>query len=60
MNEYSPIVSEFDSEEQEQSYLRWLAAKVAASRADPRLPIAHDEVMAEMWELIASKSAKSC
>lgn len=36
MNEYSPIVSEFENEEQEQSYLRWLAAKVAASRADPR------------------------
>lgn len=60
MNEYSPIVSEFESEEQEQSYLRWLKAKVEASRADPRPAIPHDEVMAEMWELIASKSGKPC
>jgi len=59
MNEYSPIVSEFDSEEQEQSYLRWLEAKVAASRADPRPPIAHDVVMAEMWAIIESKSPKA-
>ena len=60
MNEYFPIVSEFESEEQEQSYLRWLAAKVAASRADPRPPIPHDQVMAEMWALLESKSRKSC
>lgn len=60
MNEYSPIVSEFESAEQEQSYLRWLKAKVQASRDDPRPPIPHDEVMAEMWELIANKSGKPC
>jgi hypothetical protein len=59
MNEYSPIISEFDSEEQEQSYLRWLEAKISASRADPRPPIAHDAVMAEMWEIIESKSKKA-
>jgi len=42
MNGYSPIVSEFESEEQEQSWLRWLEAKVASSRADPRPSIPHD------------------
>jgi hypothetical protein len=55
-----PVVSEFESEEQEQSYLRWLKAKVEASRADPRPPVPHDEAMAEMRELIASKTGKSC
>ena len=55
-----PVVSEFESEEQEQAYLRWLKAKVEASRADPRPPVPHDEAMAEMRELIASKTGKSC
>lgn len=52
MNEYSPIVSEFGSEEEEQAYLRWLEAKVAKSLADPRPPVPHDEVMAEMRQII--------
>jgi hypothetical protein len=55
-----PVVSEFESEEQEQSYFRWLKAKVEASRDDPRPPVPHDEAMAEMRELIASKTGKSC
>lgn len=55
MNEYSPIVSEFGSEEEEQAYLRWLEAKVAASRADPRPSIPHDQVMAELHAIIESK-----
>jgi len=58
MNEYSPIVSEFDSEEQELSYLRWLEAKVAKSLADPRPSIPHDQVMAEMRAIIDSKRGK--
>ena len=33
---YSPLVSEFESAEQEASYTAWLQAKVAASLADPR------------------------
>ena len=36
MNEHSPIISEFDSPEEEAAYLVWLKAKVAASLADPR------------------------
>ncbi|MEO5597159.1 MAG: stability determinant [Novosphingobium sp.] len=48
MNEYSPIVSEFGSAEEEQAYLRWLEAKVAASLADPRPSVPHDEAMARI------------
>lgn len=60
MNEYSPIVSEFESAEAEASYLRWLQAKVDAARADTRPKIPHDEVMAEMRQIIASKQPRRC
>jgi hypothetical protein len=53
----SPIVSEFETAEQEASYTAWLQAKVAASLADPRPAIAHDEVMAEMEALICQIKA---
>ncbi|EJD1357805.1 antitoxin [Salmonella enterica] len=48
----SPIVSEFETVEQEASYNEWLKAKVAASLADRRPDIPHDEVMAEINALI--------
>lgn len=48
----SPLVSEFETVEQEASYNEWLRAKVEASLADPRPAIPHDEVMAEMDALI--------
>ena len=44
----SPIVSEFETEEQAASYDRWFRAKVQASIDDPRPSIPHDQVMAEM------------
>ncbi|WP_218073140.1 type II toxin-antitoxin system RelB family antitoxin [Escherichia coli] len=55
----SPMVSEFETIEQENSYNEWLRAKVAASLADPRPAIPHDEVMAEMENLIAQIAATS-
>jgi len=53
--ERSPIVSEFETEEQAASYDRWFRAKVQASLDDPRPNIPHDQVMAEMRALIESK-----
>jgi hypothetical protein len=47
-----PIVSEFETPEQEASHTAWLRAKVAASLADLRPVIPHDEVMAELDALI--------
>jgi len=47
-----PLASEFETEEQEVSYDTWLRAKLAASLADPRPRIPHDQVMAEMDALI--------
>ena len=60
MNKYSPIVSEFGSAEEEESYLRWLTEKVEAARADPRPPVAHDEAMARIRRKLASLSGKEC
>ncbi|MGC6031590.1 antitoxin [Enterobacter kobei] len=48
----SPLISEFDSTEQEAHYTEWLRTKVAASINDPRPAVPHDEVMAEMDSLI--------
>lgn len=46
----SPIVSEFETEEQAASYDRWFRAKVQASLDDPRPAIPHDEVERRMAE----------
>jgi hypothetical protein len=51
----SPLVSEFETEEQETSYMAWLEAKVQASLNDPRQNISHDKVMAEARSLLESK-----
>jgi hypothetical protein len=59
MNEYSPLVSEFESAEQEASYLAWLEAKVAKALTDPRPSVPHDQVMAEIDRILAEKSNKS-
>lgn len=55
----SPLVSEFETIEQEASYTAWLRAKVAASLADPRPAIPHDDVMAEMDALIDQIAAEA-
>ncbi|OJA03877.1 stability determinant [Halomonas sp. QHL1] len=47
-----PIVSEFETQEQADSYQRWFRERVEASLADSRPGIPHDEVMAEMDALI--------
>jgi hypothetical protein len=53
--ELSPIVSEFETEEQAASYGKWFRAQVQASIDDPRPNTPHDQVMAEMRDLIESK-----
>ena len=51
----SPLVSEFETEEQEASYTAWLKAKVQASLDDVRPNIPHDKVMAEARALLVAK-----
>ncbi|WP_067755617.1 type II toxin-antitoxin system RelB family antitoxin [Orrella dioscoreae] len=53
----SPIVSEFETEEQAASHDLWFRAKVQASRDDPRPSIPHDEAMARIREKLAAKLA---
>lgn len=48
MTKLSPIVSEFETEEQAAAYDRWFRAKVEAALADPRPGIPHDEAMARI------------
>jgi hypothetical protein len=55
MNEHSPIVSEFDTPEEAAAYEKWLHEKVAASLADKRPNVAHDEVMAELRAIIEAE-----
>lgn len=51
----SPIVSEFETEEQAASYDRWFRAKVQASLDDPRPSIPHDEAMAEVERMLEER-----
>lgn len=54
----SPLVSEFETEEQETSYAVWLKAKVKASLDDSRPGIPHDQVMAEMDLIITEAESR--
>jgi hypothetical protein len=49
-----PIVSEFETQEQADSYDRWFRAKVQEALDDPRPSIPHDEVTRRMEERFAT------
>lgn len=53
-----PIVSEFETQEQADSYDKWFRAKVQAGIDDPRPRIPHDEVMAKMQAIIDAAAAR--
>jgi hypothetical protein len=55
----SPMVSEFETQQQEASYTKWLRDKYTASLADTRPNIPHDEVMAKARALLDQKKADS-
>ncbi|HEV2746134.1 MAG TPA: stability determinant [Allosphingosinicella sp.] len=59
MNDLSPLVSEFATVEQAEAYLRWLEDKVAASKADGRPTVAHDEAMKRVRAIIEAKAGKA-
>jgi len=54
----SPLVSEFETEEQAASYVAWVKAKVQASLDDQRPGIPHDQVMAEMESIIVEAESR--
>jgi hypothetical protein len=53
-----PIVSEFDSPEDEAAYDEWFRKKVAESLADPRPSVPHDQVMAELDAILEARRKK--
>ena len=56
---FDPMLSVFDSAEEEADYTAWLRAKLQASIDDPRPSIPHEQVMAEIRERLAQlKSSK--
>ncbi len=50
-----PLVSPFETQEKADSYDSWFRTRIQRSLSDTRPPIPHDEVMAEMRELIEAK-----
>lgn len=53
----SPIVSEFETQEQADSYDRWFRARVQAALDDPRPAIPHDDAMAKLEAMLEEKRA---
>jgi hypothetical protein len=53
-----PIVSEFETQEQADSYDKWFRAKVQAGIDDPRPRVPHDEVIAKMQAIIDAAVAR--
>lgn len=49
----SPIESEFASTEEAEAYDLWFRAKVQEALDDPRPPIPHDQVVAQVKATIA-------
>lgn len=60
MNKLSPIVSEFETEEEAAAYDHWFRARVKASLADPRPPVPHDEAMARIRQHLEEIRATKC
>jgi len=55
----SPIVSEFETAEQAASYERWFQSRIARSLADDQPSAPHDQVMAELDEMLERMSVAS-
>ena len=55
----SPLVSEFETQEQETDYLQWLVVKTRASLADTQPNVPHDAVMAQARTLIQSSKTNN-
>ncbi|MGU3348089.1 type II toxin-antitoxin system RelB family antitoxin [Pseudomonas monsensis] len=51
----APFYSEFESEEEAESYDRWFRAKVQAAMDDPRPATPHEEAMVRLDQLLEEK-----
>jgi hypothetical protein len=59
MAKLDPIVSEFATTEEAEAYDVWFRKKVQEALADPRPPIPHDQVVAEMRAILDGKARPS-
>lgn len=59
MNRLDPIVSEFETQEQADSYDRWFRERIQRSLDDPRPSIPHDEAMARVRAVIKAKRRRA-
>ena len=55
----SPIVSEFETQEQAAEYDAWFRKKVRASLAKPGVGVAHEDVMAQVDAVIREAERKA-
>jgi len=53
-----PLIYEFDTEEEEQSYDKWLKSKVQKAISNPAPPVPHDEAIARLDAIIARAKAR--
>ena len=60
MNKLSPIVSEFETEEEAAAYDAWFRARVEASLADGKPCIPHDEAMARIRKKLEDIKSGKC
>jgi hypothetical protein len=52
MGKLDPIVSEFETEEEAEAYDKWFRAQVEAALASTEPDVSHEQVMAEVREII--------
>jgi len=52
-----PLVSEFETDDQAESYDRWFRAKVREAMASAKPRIAHDQAMARVRAQVAERRA---
>lgn len=53
-----PIVSEFETQEQAESYDRWFRERIQQSLDDTRSNVPHDEAMARVRAMIESRKRR--
>ncbi len=53
-----PLISEFDTAEEQAAYERWYRAKVEKAMNSPHPPVPHEQVMAEIDAIINSEERK--
>jgi len=53
-----PRISEFETQQQADSYDSWFHAKVQEAMASSKPRVPHDQVMAQMWEAIEQHTSK--